>query len=579
MKSKHIASFFIIICVAILPVSASVDWIVFHDITVRENGQVTVNGKWSSDEISVSTNIGLSVLPAGKESMLSGDYTYFNQTVTDENGNFSFNFKLPEENEVYHVTVNTPYGDNASELVFRHRSENSRLSVGDRVYFGSYPQSEITEVNGLVEGVDYVAVSCVSYVNTDLPPLKPFSYSQATKYYAIEPVLWRVLSSDNNGIYLLSEKILYGLPYHDKWEDVAWRESYLRRWLNNEFYQSAFKKHERQAVELNENMDSVFLLTYDDANNQLYGLSDAVKKVAKNTDYVTSVSGVFRKDRADFWWLSSTGETADKAMLVGDNGTIYENGIYVDSTYIGVRPAIRIDSDHVLFESDVVSGAYGNNDNPAVSIADGALDTHRLTIINTERNGPLLTENSVNSFVGSDVTINCVNAEDKTIACLYTDVSGKEIAYNEITADINGKLIIPTTGLYCDSKSIGNIILSDGQYYLKLWFVDKDGELPNIGSAVTVCSLRVSNAVYKENTITLSAPQNLINAPLVAAKYFGRRLTDLKIISVTASMGEVRTFENVFDKSNIEYDELHLLLWNDIANMKPLMSNNILYTQ
>jgi hypothetical protein len=98
------------------------------------------------------------------------------------------------------------------------------ITKSSQVFFGRYPQS-FSGANGTerpagMEGVDYIQA----------PEAKD---SNKTKYYLREPIEWRLLQNDGSWLYLTSQKLLDGVKYHARLEDVTWEVSTIRAWLNN----------------------------------------------------------------------------------------------------------------------------------------------------------------------------------------------------------------------------------------------------------------------------------------------------------------------------------------------------------
>lgn len=63
-----------------------------------------------------------------------------------------------------------------------------------------------------------------------------------------EPISWTVESIDDGKALLLSDVCLYAMPYNSDSKDNSWTNSDLRKWLNNEFYQSAFSSEKQDVV-------------------------------------------------------------------------------------------------------------------------------------------------------------------------------------------------------------------------------------------------------------------------------------------------------------------------------------------
>ena len=66
--------------------------------------------------------------------------------------------------------------------------------------------------------------------------------------YRGDPLFWTELSRDDGKILFLCRNIIEYLPFHDKYEAVAWDNCTLRTWLNGEFYSTAFSSSDRQLI-------------------------------------------------------------------------------------------------------------------------------------------------------------------------------------------------------------------------------------------------------------------------------------------------------------------------------------------
>lgn len=73
-----------------------------------------------------------------------------------------------------------------------------------------------------------------------------------------EPIRWIVLADDTGRLLLWSESVLETRPYHDSLRDITWAECSLRRWLNEDFYRTAFTPAEQLLIPLTrvENADN-----------------------------------------------------------------------------------------------------------------------------------------------------------------------------------------------------------------------------------------------------------------------------------------------------------------------------------
>lgn len=93
----------------------------------------------------------------------------------------------------------------------------------------------------------------------------------------IEPILWRVLTADEDKAYLLSEYILFARAMHNnRGEYVKFKGDFaqteLCNYLNTTFTQDAFTEEELSMLLPCENYGKVFLITREDMKNRDIGL-------------------------------------------------------------------------------------------------------------------------------------------------------------------------------------------------------------------------------------------------------------------------------------------------------------------
>lgn len=108
----------------------------------------------------------------------------------------------------------------------------------DCLWFGKYPQKQITEEDGVIYSV------LKNEINWDLNNDVIINGSKYHKtendYFKYESIKWRVLRYENSEAFLLSEAILDSQPYHSENEEIDWEKSSIRAWLNNEFINKHF---------------------------------------------------------------------------------------------------------------------------------------------------------------------------------------------------------------------------------------------------------------------------------------------------------------------------------------------------
>lgn len=173
---------------------------------------------------------------------------------------------------------------------------------------------------------------------------------------------WDVLEEYSDSYLLISSKCIDVQKYHNTREDVEWAECDLRRWLNNEFYNTAFKLSERAKLlavrnrntrtagfflkpyVAEETTDKVFLLSVEDIG-RFYHVD--IHQQGEIPELQAPITKYAAKRGADFdvikgrgmWWL----RTADRpfgALCIGFLGVLLISGRYVNNEDCSVRPVI-----------------------------------------------------------------------------------------------------------------------------------------------------------------------------------------------------------------------------------------------
>ncbi len=160
------------------------------------------------------------------------------------------------------------------------------------------------------------------------------------------PVLWRVVSMDQEHALLLSEAILDVQPAHQGDSYQGFETSTLSGWLKGEFALRAFSEAERAAiVQVGDQADVSLPSAAMLKDGSLGFLRDADRQAAGTAYAVSKGLEVYGKGGASYW-------IADKAqsMQGGQRRVIKDGGmgyIRADAGYVGVRPILRLDLSRV----------------------------------------------------------------------------------------------------------------------------------------------------------------------------------------------------------------------------------------
>jgi len=182
-----------------------------------------------------------------------------------------------------------------------------------------------------------------------------------------EPILWRVLSTDEEKIWLYSEYILFASPVNSSDKDFIgfkgdFRLTELHAKLNGEFLEAAFTEDERELLEDTEELGTVFLLSNKELGNKSLGFGTNKSRKAWATEYAVRITGAFVYKPAvgqhtPYW--TRTASTSDKKhncciKQEGDIGRI--NCITLNE---GARPAVYLKP-----EGWQITGGSGTMDDP-----------------------------------------------------------------------------------------------------------------------------------------------------------------------------------------------------------------------
>jgi hypothetical protein len=199
------------------------------------------------------------------------------------------------------------------------------------------------------------------------------TYPQTAHSADKTPIKWRVLQNSGSELFVLSEYILDCKQYHLENVDITWRDSDLRRWLNDEFYHAAFNDSEMKFIKptlctdngegSSDTEDKIFLLSVAEVKELTYKLEENSLS-AKRRAIGTELSRIKKSDgcrlymydktvKADYiiengeelgcswWWLRTQLGISSRAFFVGPRSSIRSYG-RVNLACYGVRPALKI---------------------------------------------------------------------------------------------------------------------------------------------------------------------------------------------------------------------------------------------
>lgn len=194
-----------------------------------------------------------------------------------------------------------------------------------------------------------------------------------TYYFAVEPIVWRVLSDDEGKLFVTTETLLDVQKFHSTIDTATkdgasvyannWEYSDLRAWLNGEFTALAFGAPLGGYVEtaLVENgadvarandrytacadtQDKVFLLSYKDVCSEEYGFDadDGVSasRAVTVSDYARARGAFMPTGESGYWWLRCGSDVVRAVEVVMPDGDASYDYFQVVNESCCIRPAM-----------------------------------------------------------------------------------------------------------------------------------------------------------------------------------------------------------------------------------------------
>ena len=148
---------------------------------------------------------------------------------------------------------------------------------------------------------------------------------------------WVIVKKKNGKAFMIKTKPVNGIPYNNKEEDVTWKTSSVRQYINNDYANEIFTP---------EMIDRIATTKVVVKGNDIYktkGCTTKDKLFFLNTmqayTYCTKKPLVnFRRD----FWLIEPGETQSSACFFSF-GQVMSEGYNVTSSYINIRPAMWLE--------------------------------------------------------------------------------------------------------------------------------------------------------------------------------------------------------------------------------------------
>ena len=230
--------------------------------------------------------------------------------------------------------------------------------VPDDVKTKNYNENGFSYENGVEKYRKITETSGTNSVDT--------YYEYEYRYYAYEPIAWKVLKNNGKTVTLFSDHVIAAREFYAvEGEPVDWASSDLRTWLNTEFYENVFSEREKEAIkkshivtagsESNEDIgggedteDKVYLLSHQDIKNPGYGFcpDDSITSPSRQLESTAYADAMGILTWAGYiepkeWWTRSMGYYKTNPVSVFGNGSVRTSGRY-DIYTLGVAPVIEV---------------------------------------------------------------------------------------------------------------------------------------------------------------------------------------------------------------------------------------------
>ena len=156
----------------------------------------------------------------------------------------------------------------------------------------------------------------------------------------IQPIEWLVLAKEENKMLVISKYALDCKRFDGSSNN--WKNSEIRQWANNDFYNKAFDDKEKKYINPFDG-DNVFLLSKDEAEK--YFVNDEARR-CKATEYAVK-NGAWVADSSygsnagySWWWLCSSHYSNCVYYINNDGDSYYYDS--VDFANYVFRPALWI---------------------------------------------------------------------------------------------------------------------------------------------------------------------------------------------------------------------------------------------
>ncbi len=434
-----------------------------------------------------------------------------------------------------------------------YNEDGSQVTFSN-IYFGSYPQSEVKDTaltstivnasydnygDAWVGGMKYHRISAEDTNNAE-------QFGNGTyRYFKWERLKWRVLGNDGDTLFVMADKGLDCQSYHEVDAEVTWEDCSLRKWLNGNFFHTAFSKQEREAVKQYKvdnsayapqtvTDDYIYVPSMEELAERKYGFPAGIGTPTPCRQVPVSEYAYARGARVGdeqgkgeqngWWWMRNPAveeESPQKyAALVNQNGAFSMYG-RVQNKYRAVVPVmhISVSSDAWYSMDDGTSGSGGGETatEPLKVSAPKMLRSQNVTSFKVEAAGGLTSDYTYQWYYAPAETGNGFPLSASSYHAIVWEGPALYI-------DMNAKDVPDGLYLYCAVSDGRTTVTSD-----RAWFSKKK----------TKQTIIYNKGPIKNGQVEYGASFPLKATCNGAASKISYKSSDPKILSVSAS-GKVK---------------------------------------
>jgi len=205
------------------------------------------------------------------------------------------------------------------------------------------------------DGIEYVTNDTFSEVLTNAPTETIPSVGDVIQFGGYD---WKVLDILDGKMFILSDTVLKDKAYNEEWGELTWETCTLRKYLNNDFYNSFGANEQARIVDTkivnndnllygtfggNDTTDKIYLLSLEEVLEYFGDSGGNINFDGDINDQYNEVRIAYGEDGESVsWWLRTPGLNGAFTTRVNFYGYIQVAGIPVhyDDGYGGVRPAL-----------------------------------------------------------------------------------------------------------------------------------------------------------------------------------------------------------------------------------------------